>query len=99
MERFKGLTLLEASPKTGRWRQIRLHFEATGHPVAGDPEHGDAAANARLAQEIGLNRLFLHAGALAFRHPVTGEKLSFTLPLPEELGRVLERLSRVRLRG
>ncbi len=95
VKRFEGLTLVEAFPRTGRWRQIRLHFEAVGHPVAGDPEHGDAAANARLARDAGLTRLFLHAGSLSFRHPVSGEKLSFSLPLPPDLRAALARLRAV----
>ncbi|HRU07257.1 MAG TPA: RNA pseudouridine synthase, partial [Candidatus Brocadiia bacterium] len=84
-ERLPGATLAEAWPKTGRWRQIRLHFKAIGHPLAGDPEHGDPAANARLQETIGLDRLFLHAAAIAFRHPVTGRPMSFAAPLPPEL--------------
>jgi 23S rRNA pseudouridine1911/1915/1917 synthase len=95
LKRYQGLTLVEASPRTGRWRQIRLHFEAVGHPVAGDPEHGDAQANQRLAREAGLTRLFLHAGVLSFRHPISGKKLSFSLPLPPELRGVLGKLRTV----
>ncbi len=62
LERFDRATLVEARPQTGRWRQIRLHFRALGHPVAGDPDEGDAAANAELARAAGLGRMFLHAG-------------------------------------
>ncbi len=92
IERFPDATFIEASPKTGRWRQIRLHFQSIGHPVAGDPEHGDAQANAQLAARAGLERMFLHAGHLKFRHPVTGRPLEFNLPLPRELREVLNRL-------
>jgi len=46
LERFDDATLVEVHPQTGRWRQIRLHFRALGHPVAGDPDEGDAAAAA-----------------------------------------------------
>lgn len=92
IERFPDATFVEASPKTGRWRQIRLHFESVGHPVAGDPEHGDAQANSQLAARAGLARMFLHAGHLKFRHPVTGRTLEFNLPLPRELREVLNRL-------
>ena len=89
-------TLVEAFPQTGRWRQIRLHFRALGHPVAGDPDEGDAAANAELARAAGLGRMFLHAGALKFRHPATGRPLAFSLALPDELEKVLSRLRRAR---
>ena len=95
-ERFDCATLVEAHPQTGRWRQIRLHFTALGHPVAGDPDEGDAAANAALARSAGLNRMFLHAGFLKFRHPDTGRPQAFSLALPEELEAVLSRLRRAR---
>ncbi len=94
LERFDGATLVEAHPQTGRWRQIRLHFKALGHPVAGDPDEGDAAANAELARAAGLGRMFLHAGFLKFRHPGTGRPLEFSLALPDELEKILERLRR-----
>jgi 23S rRNA pseudouridine1911/1915/1917 synthase len=96
LERFDGATLVEALPQTGRWRQIRLHFRALGHPVAGDPDEGDAAANAQLARAAGLVRMFLHAGALKFWHPGTGRPLAFSLALPDELEKVLSRLRRAR---
>ena len=51
--------------ETGRTHQIRVHLEAIGHPVAGDPEYGHAG-------RLGLTRQFLHARRLAFAHPVTG---------------------------
>jgi 23S rRNA pseudouridine1911/1915/1917 synthase len=96
LERFDRATLVEAFPKTGRWRQIRLHFRALGYPVAGDPDEGDAAGNAELARAAGLARMFLHAGSLKFRHPGTGRLLTFSLALPDELEKVLSRLRRAR---
>jgi len=96
IERFRDATLVEARPETGRWRQIRLHFEAIGHPVAGDSDHGDPAANAALRQRYGLDRLFLHAAVLAFAHPAQGRTLRFTSPLPEELERSLRALRETR---
>jgi 23S rRNA pseudouridine1911/1915/1917 synthase len=92
LERFDDATLVEVHPQTGRWRQIRLHFRALGHPVAGDPDEGDAAANAGFARAAGLGRMFLHAGSLKFRHPGTGRPLAFSLALPDELEKVLSRL-------
>jgi 23S rRNA pseudouridine1911/1915/1917 synthase len=92
LERFDRATLVEAFPQTGRWRQIRLHFAALGHPVAGDADEGDAAANAELARSAGLNRMFLHAGFLKFRHPGAGRPMAFSLALPDELESVLDRL-------
>jgi 23S rRNA pseudouridine1911/1915/1917 synthase len=92
LERFDGATLVEAFPQTGRWRQIRLHFKALGRPVAGDPDEGDAAANVQLARSAGLNRMFLHACFLKFRHPGTGRPMAFSLALPDELETALDRL-------
>jgi 23S rRNA pseudouridine1911/1915/1917 synthase len=74
---------LEARLETGRTHQIRAHFAAIGHPLTGDSTYGGAA-------RYGLDRQFLHAHRLAFRHPRTGEQLSFTSPLPEDLVAALE---------
>ena len=95
VERFETATLVQAIPRTGRWRQLRLHFKALGHPVAGDAEEGDAAANADLAKRCGLCRMFLHAGYLQFRHPVTHRSVSLSVPLPAELAQVLRSLRSV----
>jgi 23S rRNA pseudouridine1911/1915/1917 synthase len=62
-----------------------VHLQAIGHPVAGDPEYGQAG-------ELGLTRQFLHAARLAFAHPVTGEAVDVTSPLPADLRVVLDRL-------
>jgi 23S rRNA pseudouridine1911/1915/1917 synthase len=70
--------------ETGRTHQIRAHLLAIGHPVAGDPEYGHAGL-------LGLERQFLHAARLAFTHPVTGEPLEITSPLPGDLEDALER--------
>jgi len=90
LRRFDDATLVEARPRTGRWRQIRLHFRALGHPVAGDEEEGDAAANALFRRKLGLQRMFLHASRLGFAHPRTGRRLRFRSALPPELRRALD---------
>jgi 23S rRNA pseudouridine1911/1915/1917 synthase len=77
-------TLLRVRLETGRTHQIRAHLLAIGHPVAGDPEYGHAGL-------YGLGRQFLHAARLAFDHPVTGERVEVTSPLPEDLATALER--------
>ncbi len=74
---------LEARLETGRTHQIRAHFAAIGHPLTGDSTYGGAA-------RYGLDRQFLHAHRLAFGHPRSGERLSFTSPLPEDLAAALE---------
>ncbi len=77
-------TLLRVRLETGRTHQIRAHLLAIGHPVAGDPDYGTPGRH-------GLERQFLHAARLAFPHPVTGEPVDVTSPLPADLAAALER--------
>jgi 23S rRNA pseudouridine1911/1915/1917 synthase len=74
--------LLRVVLETGRTHQIRVHLQAIGHPVAGDPEYGTPG-------RFGLARQFLHATRLAFAHPVTGAAIDVRSPLPPELADVL----------
>ncbi|EBX6937363.1 23S rRNA pseudouridine(955/2504/2580) synthase, partial [Salmonella enterica subsp. enterica serovar Bareilly] len=83
-ERFEAATLVKASPVTGRTHQIRVHTLHAGHPIAFDNRYGDAQFDAQL-KGTGLNRLFLHAAALAFTHPSTGEAMRLQAPLDEKL--------------
>jgi 23S rRNA pseudouridine1911/1915/1917 synthase len=72
--------------ETGRTHQIRVHFAAIGHPVAGDPTYGSR-------REVGLTpRIFLHAGKLTFAHPGTGERVVVASPVPASLSAVLSSL-------
>ncbi|MEY2515075.1 MAG: rRNA synthase [bacterium] len=75
-------TLLRVRLQTGRTHQIRVHLQAIGHPVCGDPEYGTAGL-------YGLRRQFLHAARLAFEHPVTGAALDVASPLPADLAAAL----------
>ena len=84
IERLPADTLVLARLETGRTHQIRVHFAAIGHPVAGDPEYGTAGRH-------GLERQFLHARHLALRHPDDGRELSFESPLPDDLQAALAR--------
>ena len=85
LERALGeFTLLRVRLETGRTHQIRVHLQSIGHPVAGDPEYGTVGL-------LGLERQFLHAARLAFDHPVTGERIDVTSPLPEDLRAALSR--------
>jgi 23S rRNA pseudouridine1911/1915/1917 synthase len=79
-------TLIQAEPLTGRTHQIRVHFSSIGHPVVGDAVYG------RRKCRLPVPRQFLHARRLAFRHPVTGERIELECPLPEDLATVLELL-------
>ena len=70
--------LLRVTLETGRTHQIRVHLAAIDLPVAGDAVYGRPG-------ELGLERQFLHAARLAFEHPITGEPLDVSSPLPPEL--------------
>ncbi|MFP1877960.1 23S rRNA pseudouridine(955/2504/2580) synthase RluC [Lonsdalea quercina] len=88
-ERFEHATLVKASPVTGRTHQIRVHTLHAGHPIAFDDRYGDRDFDGQLAG-TGLKRLFLHAQALKFEHPNTGETLRVEAPLDDELRRCLQ---------
>jgi 23S rRNA pseudouridine1911/1915/1917 synthase len=75
-------TLVEARLETGRTHQIRAHFAAIGHPVAGDERYGGQ-------RRPELERQFLHSARLGFTHPFTGEPLEFESALPEDLAGAL----------
>lgn len=77
LRRYKGFTLVEVRIGTGRTHQIRAHFAAIGHPVAGDRLYGAAG------HESG--RFFLHARRIRFTSPTTGEPVEITAAMPEEL--------------
>ena len=70
--------------ETGRTHQIRVHLEAIGLPVSGDPVYGAGG-------DLGLERQFLHAHRLRLEHPVTGAELDLASPLPADLAAALER--------
>lgn len=77
VETYDDVTRLAVSLETGRTHQIRVHLAAIGHPVLGDAVYG--RTDTRVA------RPFLHAAALGFTHPVSGEEMAFTSPLPPDL--------------
>jgi 23S rRNA pseudouridine955/2504/2580 synthase len=84
LKTFTDSTLVEASPKTGRTHQIRVHAESLGHPIVGDERYGRDDLN-RQFKARGYKRMFLHAERLKFQHPVTGEQLTILAPLPKQL--------------
>ena len=85
---FAGTSLLRLRLDTGRTHQIRVHLSAVGLPVCGDREYGVGGA-------LGLQRQFLHAARLAFDHPITGERIDVSSPLPQDLSAALERAERL----
>jgi len=84
LQRFEEATLVEVRLETGRTHQIRVHLASIGLPVAGDEVYGTGA---------GAPRVFLHASAIGFDHPVTGERVEVRSELPEDLAAVLRGLS------
>lgn len=86
-----GVSLLRVAIATGRTHQIRVHLSAIGHPIVGDGLYGGIRTRMphRLRPLLRLERPFLHAERLALTHPRTGERLTFTAPLPDDLGNVL----------
>ncbi len=88
-ERLPGWTLLELDLVTGRTHQIRVHLDAIGHPVAGDPVYGTGTSR-RGPDDLG--RLFLHAWKLELASPTDGHLIRATAPLPDELEQVLDGL-------
>ncbi|HMT38533.1 MAG TPA: RluA family pseudouridine synthase, partial [Thermomonas sp.] len=92
LERRGGQSYCEVRIETGRTHQIRVHARHIGHPVAGDDKYGDAAANKRLREQVGLKRLFLHASTLDFALEGGKAPYSLSAPLAPELLDVLDRL-------
>ncbi|MGH2736950.1 MAG: RluA family pseudouridine synthase [Actinomycetota bacterium] len=82
------VSLLEVSLETGRTHQIRVHLSHLGRPVLGDRSYGGVS---EVSRGLGLERPFLHAGALAFPHPDDGRRIEVADPLPDDLREVLER--------
>lgn len=89
------LCLVEATLKTGRTHQIRVHMQSQHCPIAGDERYGDYRMNKRLTK-LGLKRMFLHAHRLVLQHPITKECLNLEAPLPKELQQFLEQLAKLK---
>lgn len=83
LQRHDGLALVEFTIETGRTHQIRVHAAHLGHPIVGDALYGDAAADRR--RPTPPRRMLLHAVSLAFPHPVTGRRVTFSAYPPDDL--------------
>jgi 23S rRNA pseudouridine1911/1915/1917 synthase len=90
LEAFPAASLLEIRLETGRTHQIRVHLSALRHPCVGDLTYG---ADPVLAEQLGLDRQWLHAVRLGFEHPGTGERVVFTSPYPPDLQHALDVLA------
>ena len=89
LERFEEFTYVEARLETGRTHQIRVHMAHLGHPVAGDAVYG---GRRRGPLPVAIDGLALHAAALGFQHPATGERIELTSALPARIERLLSHL-------
>ncbi|MGH8773610.1 MAG: RluA family pseudouridine synthase [Jiangellaceae bacterium] len=87
LEAFPAASLLEIHLETGRTHQIRVHMSALRHPCVGDLTYG---ADPTLASRLGLQRQWLHATGLGFKHPGSGELVTFESPYPADLQRALD---------
>lgn len=105
VENFKAFSLVEADIKTGRTHQVRVHFQAIGHPLAIDPLYGRRSElflseikgkNFRLGkfeeERPLMSRTTLHAYKLTLEHPSTGEIRHFEAPLPKDFQAILQQL-------
>ncbi|MGM0595184.1 MAG: pseudouridine synthase [Pseudomonadota bacterium] len=81
-------SLVAITPLTGRSRQIRKHFHHISHPLIGDTSHGEGRHNRLFRERFGIHRLLLHAHRLSLPHPVNGDRLTITAPLPEAFARL-----------
>jgi 23S rRNA pseudouridine1911/1915/1917 synthase len=86
---LRGATLCEVRLETGKTHQIRIHLAEAGHPLVGEPVYTRDYQRGLLTSP----RLMLHAATLGFEHPVTGERVSLSAPLPPDFTAVVDRLS------
>jgi pseudouridine synthase, RluA family len=90
-EHLRSATLCRVRLQTGRTHQIRIHLSEQGHPIVGETVYIRDLLR-RGGKPIPSERLLLHAATLGFDHPVTGERLHFTAPLPPEFAAMVARL-------
>lgn len=95
IRRFKSATLIEAILGTGRTHQIRVHFSSIGHPVLGDRVYGKKIFMEIDRRKISFPRQMLHADTLGFYHPITGNYIEFSSPLPDDFRECLEKLAEI----
>ena len=80
LEKRGDFTIVEVEPVTGRTNQIRIHFKELGHPLVGESVYAF-----RKDFKLRFKRVALHSKAVEFSHPVTGKKMSFNLPLADDM--------------
>lgn len=93
IERLRNAALVECRLETGRTHQVRVHLASIGHALLGDPVYGrNSAALRPILQRLSFRRQALHAAELGFVHPVTGEKVRFASPLPDDMRMLIDEL-------
>jgi 23S rRNA pseudouridine1911/1915/1917 synthase len=90
VERLAGATVVRLVPETGRTHQLRVHLAALGHPIVGDPVYG--ARRAGRGGGPAFPRQALHAEAIGFAHPATGERLTIRAPVPADIQQLIATL-------
>ena len=104
-EAFRGFSLLELTPKTGRTHQIRVHLSYLKHPIVADDMYGGKLVyqwqltdSEPVVQEPIINRVALHAFSIEFKHPSTEDMVKFEAPLPDDMQNLLDMLRKYRNR-
>jgi 23S rRNA pseudouridine1911/1915/1917 synthase len=94
IEHLPGYTVVSCRLETGRTHQIRIHLAEAGHPVCGEKVYIHTLDGRILDDPSGAPRLALHAAELGFLHPITGQPLHWSMPLPDDLSRFLQQLKK-----
>ena len=84
LDEGKNFSLVEVKIETGRTHQIRVHMKYLNHPILGDTTYGNSTD--------GVKRQMLHAYRLKFIHPITGEEMVVTAPLPEDFKQAVKKV-------
>jgi 23S rRNA pseudouridine1911/1915/1917 synthase len=92
VEHLDGYTLVECRLETGRTHQIRIQLAEAGHPLCGERVYNKPLFGKPVVDHSGAQRQALHAAELGFKHPVTGQQLAFTTPMPADMGHLLVKL-------
>ena len=86
LKRFSGYTLVEATLRTGRTHQIRVHLAFIGYPIVGDQLYGHRR------QGLNIHRQALHSCVLGFVHPASKKYMEFSAPLPKDMQELIDYL-------
>jgi 23S rRNA pseudouridine1911/1915/1917 synthase len=93
VRRFNAATLVNVRIVTGRTHQIRVHFASIGYPVLGDKTYGKKTSVTLGQRTVNFSRQMLHSYSMRLKHPVNGESLEFTAPMPEDMEEAIGELS------